>query len=384
MFGRTIRIARIAGIPIGISPWWLAIVALFTWMLGSSYFPEAVQGISPALAYALGFASVLLLFTSLLLHELGHAIVARRYGVEVDEIDLWLLGGVARMHGEATEPGEELRYSLAGPAVTAFVTACFALLEALLPSSTPASVQALVEYQVWINAVILVFNLLPAFPLDGGRALRALLWRRSGDMQRSTALAAGVGRVFGYAMVGGGLLISLGSGGPNGLWLVLVGFFIATAAGQQAKGAEIRAVFAGEHPSDLMASEVVVIPADFPVSRAVAEYFGHFPYTAFPVIDSNGRAVGLLTIDDVRRVAHVMARSEPSVAEVAERDPELLVSADAELTALLERPAFARVGRAVVVDADSRPVGIVSISDVQRAIRSAQLRAGEQSKQAVG
>ena len=133
MPGRSIRIARIAGIPVGVSPWWLVIVALITWSLGASYFPEVLHGIAPGASYALGLASALLLFASILAHEFGHAIVARRHGIEVEEIDLWLLGGVSRMHGEAHDPSDELRYALAGPAVTALISACFGVVLLALP-----------------------------------------------------------------------------------------------------------------------------------------------------------------------------------------------------------------------------------------------------------
>ncbi len=381
MFGRNIRLGRIAGIPIGVSPWWIAIVALFTWTLGSGYFPEAVHGISPALSYALGLASVLLLFASLLLHEFGHAIVARRHGVEVEEIDLWLLGGVSKLRGEAREPGDELRYALAGPGVSAVVTAFWGVLLVLLPNSSPASVLVLVEYQLLINALILAFNLLPAFPLDGGRALRALLWRRSGSIQRATAVAAAVGRVFGYGLAALGVFLLFSSYAYNGVWLVLVGFFIATAASQQAVGAEVRGAFSGKHADDLMALKVVCIPADLPLERAASDYVARFPYTAFPVVDHRGRALGLVTADRVREAlgshspdsaTHAAAR----VADVSDRDPALLIGEEEDLAVLLERPAFGRVGRAVVVDAGGRAVGLVSITDVERALRSTSLRAG--------
>jgi Zn-dependent protease len=144
--GRSLRIGRIAGIPVGVSPWWLVIVALITWSLGSSYFPEEVHDISPSVAYALGLASALLLFASILLHEFGHAIIARRHGIQVQEIDLWLLGGVSIMRGEAHEPGDELRYALAGPAVTAAIAAIFAGISLLVASSASAVLRALIEY----------------------------------------------------------------------------------------------------------------------------------------------------------------------------------------------------------------------------------------------
>lgn len=239
MPGRSYRIGRIAGIPVGVSPWWLAIVALFTWVLGASYFPEQVHGISPAVSYALGLASVLLLFASILAHEFGHALVARRRGIEVEEIDLWLLGGVSRMRGEAHAPEDELRYALAGPAVTAVLAACFGAAALFLPSSTPATVRALVEYQALINCVLLFFNLMPAFPLDGGRVLRSLLWRRRGDIVRATDTAADVGRAFGYLLIVLGCLEFVG-GAPEGLWLALIGFFVVSAGGAEASATRRR------------------------------------------------------------------------------------------------------------------------------------------------
>ncbi|MDE3070246.1 MAG: site-2 protease family protein [Acidobacteriota bacterium] len=381
MFGSSFRVGRIAGIPIGVSPWWLVIVAFFTWTLGANYFPEAVHGIAPAAAYGLGLASVLLLFAGLLLHELGHAIVARHHGVEVEEIDLWLLGGVSKLHGDAHEPGSELRYALAGPAVSALITAFFGVLMAALPASTPRSVEALVEYQVLINGLILGFNLMPAFPLDGGRVLRALLWRRTGSMQRATVTAARVGRTFGYVLAGLGVLLLFGPASYSGLWLVFIGLFIATAAGQQAMGAELRAAFSGRTAADLMSHPALTIPADTPVDRVADEYFGHYPYTAFPLVDAGNRAVGLITVSGMQSAARLAHGGDPAsarqpVARIAESDPALLVPAETDLTDLLERPAFARVGRAIVIDDAGAPVGLLSITDVQRAMRSSRLRAG--------
>ena len=225
MPGRSFRIGRIAGIPVGVSPWWLLIVALFTWTLGASYYPEVVTGIAPVASYGLGLASVLLLFLSILAHEFGHALVARRHGIEIEEIDLWLLGGVSRMRGEAHAPGDELRYAIAGPAVTAVIGACFGAAALLLPDSTPKALLALIEYEAFVNAAILVLNLMPAFPLDGGRVLRALLWRRSGRLGPATERAAAVGRGFGYLLIVLGV-IELLNGFPEGLWFALIGFFI--------------------------------------------------------------------------------------------------------------------------------------------------------------
>ncbi|MGZ6568705.1 MAG: M50 family metallopeptidase, partial [Solirubrobacteraceae bacterium] len=151
MPGRSIRVARIAGIPVGVSPLWLIIVALITWSLGAGYYPGEVHGITAPESYALGLASALLLFASILAHEFGHALVARRRGVEIEEIDLWLLGGVARMSGRPRSASDELRFALAGPAVTAVVAAVFGALALGLPGSTPAALRAVIRYQAEVN-----------------------------------------------------------------------------------------------------------------------------------------------------------------------------------------------------------------------------------------
>jgi Zn-dependent protease len=375
MPGRSFRIGRIAGIPVGVSPLWLVIVALITWSLGASYFPEEIHGIAPLASYALGLASALLLFASILAHEFGHALVARRRGIEVEEIDLWLLGGVSRMRGEAHTPDDELRYALAGPAVTAAIGAAFAVTLLLLPASTPAAITALVEYQALINGLLFVFNLMPAFPLDGGRVLRSLLWRRSGDIRRSTATAAGIGRGFGYLLIGLGGLEFL-SGAPQGLWLALIGFFVVTAAGAQAVGAQVQAVFSGMHARELMSAPVVSMPAHLSAAQAGRDYFLTHRFTSFPVVDDTGRALGLVSLAQIEALSPDQ-RELRRMDELAERDPSLIVGEEDEVTGLLERAAFARVGRAVVVDPLGRPVGLLSITDVERALRVSLLSDGQ-------
>lgn len=371
MPGRSFRIARIAGIPVGVSPWWLIIVGLITWSLGASYFPSVVNDISPALSYTLGLVSALLLFLSILLHEFGHAIVARRHGIEVEEIDLWLLGGVSKMRNEAHDPDDELRYALAGPAVTAAVALLFGAISLALPESTSEVVRALVDYQLLVNVLILGFNLLPAFPLDGGRVLRSLLWRHSRDLERSTATAASVGRVFGYAMIAIGVL-SLFSGYAGGLWLAVIGLFLVVASGAQAISAQVQATFSGVPARELMSTPVVSIPLDVSLERAGSDYFLPYRYTAFPVIDTLGHFGGVIAVSRLEQIP-AYQRASRTVADVADRDPELAIGEEEDVAALLTRPAFGRVGRAVVVDASGSPVGLLSITDIERVMRAARL-----------
>ncbi len=354
----------------GVSPWWLLIVALITWSLGASYFPEQISGLAPAVGYLLGLVSALLLFASILAHEFGHAIVARRHGIEVEEIDLWLLGGVSKMRGEAHEPGDELRYALAGPLVTAAIAACFGIAAALLPAGTPQVVIALVDYQLAVNVLILAFNLMPAFPLDGGRVLRSVLWERWHNLERATSTAATVGRGFGYLLIGLGVLELL-AGGVEGIWLAMIGVFIVFAAGAQAMGSKIEAALSGITAAQLMSTPVVNIDGASTLRDAAGEYFKPYGYTAFPVVDAAGRAIGLITLAALERLARRDAGM--TVAQAADADPALLIHQDDDVAKLLGVPAFARVGRAAVIDEDRQPVGLLSVTDVQRALRASGL-----------
>jgi Zn-dependent protease len=369
---RSLRIGRLAGIPIGLQPLWLLIVALITWGLGEAYYPDEVPGIAPAGAYALGLVSALLLFASILLHELGHAIVARRHGVEIEEIDLWLLGGVAKMKGLPHEARDELRFALAGPAVTLAIALAFGLLAVALPASTPAGLEALIAYQAFVNTAILIFNLLPAFPLDGGRVARALIWSRTGDMERATSLAATIGRGFGYAMIALGLLAAI-AGGAGGLWLVIVGFFVVLAGRGEEAGVRVRTAFAGREAGRFMSYPAVTIPAATEVDEAVERYFVQYRFSAFPVTE-DGTLIGMVDMEAITAVP-AQRRARTRVGEIATNDPDLFIGEDQDVAELLERPGFQRAGRAVVLTGRGA-FGILSITDVQRALRAQDLRSG--------
>lgn len=369
---RSIRLGHLAGIPIGVQPLWLLIVGLITWSLGAVYYPDRAPGIAPVAAYSLGLLSALLLFASILLHELGHSVVARRHGVEIEEIDLWLLGGVARMKGYPKTWSDELKFALAGPAVTLAIAAGFALIAVALPADAPDAVRAVVEYQLLVNAAILVFNLLPAFPLDGGRAARSLLWSRSGDLGKATATAAAVGRGFGYAMVGLGIFL-VAAGAVGGLWLAVVGFFVVLAAKAEEGGLRVRTALAHRQAGKFMAFPAVVVPAEITVEDAVESYFLKHRYTAFPVV-RGGSPIGLIDVAAIERVP-ARRRSSTVVGELVEADPELVIEESQDVAELLERPAFQRVGRAVVRRGNGE-LGLISITDVNRALRAIELASG--------
>ncbi|HET7119917.1 MAG TPA: site-2 protease family protein [Solirubrobacterales bacterium] len=375
---RSIRVGRLAGIPIGVQPLWLAIVALITWSLGAVYYPDQAPGIAPGAAYALGLLSALLLFASILLHELGHAIVARRHGVAIEEIDLWLLGGVARMRGYPKRALDELRFAIAGPAVTLVIAAVFGAILVVLPSSTPDWLTAVVSYQAMINAVILVFNMLPAFPLDGGRVTRALIWWRRGDISSATETAAAIGRGLGYGMIGLGVF-SFFAGAFGGLWLALIGLFVVAAAKAEENGLRIRVALSGRSAGRLMTCPALAIPADLSLAEAIESYFVDAKHPAFPVVEG-GRLVGILDLEAVRRVPRER-RATTSAGEASFDDPSLVIGEEQDVAEMLERPAFVRVGRAMVLTADGR-IGVLSISDVNRVLRALELAGAAPSRAA--
>jgi Zn-dependent protease len=374
---RSVRVGRLSGIPIGIQPLWLVIVALITVSLGATYYPDQVSGLPPAAAYGLGLLSALLLFASILLHELGHAIVARRHGVEIEEVDLWLLGGVARMSSYPKTAGDELRFALAGPGVTLVIASLFGLIAIALPASTPKAVTAVVAYQLFVNVAILAFNLLPAFPLDGGRVTRALIWRYTRDLLRATTLAASIGRGLGYGMVGLGVFAAL-VGGFGGLWLALIGVFVIAAAKAEAEGLRVRLAFSGREVGNLATFPAVCVPARISVEDAVRDYFIPRRFAAFPVLEGE-RLVGLIDRAAIGRVP-ASRRDVTTVGEACIDEPSLRVDESTDAAELLERPAFQRTGRAIVTGRDGR-LGIVSITDVNQVLRALEL-AGEPTMRA--
>jgi CBS domain-containing protein len=273
------------------------------------------------------------------------------------------------MKGYPKTAADELRFALAGPAVTAAVAAVFGAVALALPSSAPGALRAVIDYQVYVNTAILAFNLLPAFPLDGGRVARALIWGWKGDLSRATAMAATIGRGFGYAMIALGVFATA-AGAVGGLWLALIGFFVIMAARAEEGGLRVRTAFSGREAGRLMSYPAVTVPAEISVEDAVASFFVQYRYTAFPVMEA-GRPVGLLDTHAIERVPAGRRATTP-VREAAHIGPDLIVGEHEDVAELLERPSFQRVGRAVVTT-ERGGVGILSITDVDRVLRALEL-----------
>jgi Zn-dependent protease len=361
----TVKLGRIAGVAVGVHWSVLAIVALLVVGL-SNHFGRMVPGY-PWAAYPLVAALASVLFVlSLLAHEMAHAIVAQRNGVEVDGITLWLLGGVARLRSEASTPGADFRISAIGPLTSLLVAALFGATAWLAELADMNSlVVAVPRYLAAINVVLAVFNLVPAAPLDGGRILRAGVWAWRGDRLTATVVAARAGRIFGFTLIALGIFQAIGGLG-GGLWWILLGLFVVTMASAEEHQARTSNALAGIRVRDVMTEH----PETAERNSTVAEFLRDIAllrrYSAFPLLDDAGRLHGLVTLNRIRGVPAELRATTP-LGEVACPPDEIpLAKPDEPLSALLPRLRGCTDGRALVF-ADDRLVGIVSPSDISRA-----------------
>ena len=379
--GSSIQLARVFGIRIGVDVSWFIVLFLLIWQL-SGYYEDVTPGSN---AFLLATVSALLFFLSILLHELGHALVAIRNGIPIQGIDLWMFGGVATLGRDTDSPGVEFRVAIAGPLVTlAIALLCFALgvlvsnadqvvdSTRFVESGVQGATTAVLGYLASINIIVLLFNLVPGFPLDGGRITRAIIWWRTGDRNRSTRFAARLGRGVGWLMVGGGVLMFTVDFAA-GLWLAFIGFFLTQAA----RSAEVQATFAGriEHlrVSDVMDAEPVAIPETLTLDRAEDEFFLRYGWRWFPVVDATGHLVGVVSHEALQSLPEQVRSSRP-VASVMARDETgsgLRVGLEEPLETLLGQEGLARLGAIMAVDRDGVLRGIVTVEAVRRALRGA-------------
>jgi Zn-dependent protease/predicted transcriptional regulator len=300
----------------------------------------------------------------LLAHELAHALVARRAGLPVEGITLWALGGVSKLGGDSPDAPTELRIAVVGPLTSlALGLLFFAITVSGAALGVPDLLVATLGWLATINVVLGLFNLIPAFPLDGGRVLRAILWKSHGDRLRATRTASTAGRVFGYALVGLGVVAFMSGLVVNGLWLALLGWFVINIARAERLQIEQHELLRGVTVADVMTREPFSVPPDIDVQRLLEQYVLTERYSSYPVVGPNGRFLGLTTLDAIRRVPPDRRSQTPVLAAAFAADDVVQVSADALLEQVLPRLASTRAGRIVVVQ-DGRLIGLVSHTDV--------------------
>lgn len=359
----TFSLGRIAGIEVGVNWSWLFIFGLITWTLGEVVFPANNPGLGEGAYWTMAVAAAVVFFASLLAHELGHALEARRQGVEIEGITLWLFGGVAKFKGMYPTAGAEFRIAVAGPLVSAVLGGIFLAVSVGL--ALPAALDGVLFWLGYINFLLLAFNMLPALPLDGGRVLHSALWGYR-DLGWATRVAAGIGRGFGYLMIGGGIALLFVGGGISGLWLAVLGWFLNQAAASEARLLAAREALKGLQVRDLMVREPVTVRPDLTIGQFMDQIAWESRYTTYPVVE-DGRTLGLLAFRCVAQVPRGEWDERRLRECMIEQDEVPVVREDEEAAEALAELSQSGVNRALVLQ-NGRLAGLLSATDVARAL----------------
>jgi len=358
--GGTVRVLTIRGIPINIHVSWLVIYGLITWTLAVGYFPHALPNLPATTYWANGLLAALLLFVSVLLHELSHSFVAIAHGLSVRGITLHVFGGVSHLEDEPPTPRAEFLIAVVGP-ITSFAIA--AVLWAINASGLvpPGSAQAVVSYLVLVNLAVGIFNLVPGFPLDGGRILRAALWKWKGTLDQATYVASRVGVAFAFALMALGVLQIFGGAVLGGVWFIIIGMFLRGAADASYSQMALREALAHLPVRDIMTREVVTVPVQATVAQLAEAFWSHH-VTSFPVVDG-GVVRGIASVQQVHGVP-AEQRTERRVSEIMRPvSDDLIVGPNDSVFDALGKASRNQVGRLAVLEG-SRLVGYLSLKDI--------------------
>jgi Zn-dependent protease/predicted transcriptional regulator len=363
MWGNRVTLFKLMGFEVRIDASWLILAVLITWSLATGYFPMDYEDLPPATYWWMGAAGALGLFASIVFHELCHSIVARKFGIPMKGITLFIFGGVAEMDQEPPSPKSEFLMAIAGPISSGFLAFLFYQLHHLsgsLALSTP--LQGVLHYLSWINAILAVFNLVPAFPLDGGRVLRSILWHFKNNLRWATRVASNCGAGFGLILIFLGIITFLGGNIIGGLWWVLIGLFLRGASRTSYEQLLIQKAFEGEPVRRFMKSDPMTVPRWLSVKEFVEEYVYKYHFKMFPVQD-DGRLVGCITTRNVKEVPQE-EWGRRTVGEIA-RDctPENSISPDADALAALSVMSKGGHSRLIVLE-QGRLVGVISMKDL--------------------
>ena len=370
MSRHNIPIGRILGIPIGLDYSWFVVLAVMTWTLGTGYYPAEFKNWPSFLYWLMGALTALLLFASVLLHELGHSVVALRFGIPVKSITLYMIGGVAQIGSEPPSATAEFLVAVAGPLVSLVLAAIFHLLQPLVSTVEPLA--GLAKYLAYMNFALALLNMIPGYPLDGGRVFRAALWAGTGDLRRATRIAATAGRIFGFMFIMIGVLQMFGGNLVGGLWIAFIGWFLEMAATGQLAQTVLQDLLKGRSVAQAMSNRGATISADLTLQALVDEHIlGDGQHERCFLVDQQGKTTGLMTLQRLKEVP----RSRWAGTRVGEvmlaLDRSVRVEASTGLWDALQKMDRSGVNQVPVTQGD-RVVGMLKREDVISFLRTLQ------------
>jgi Zn-dependent protease/predicted transcriptional regulator len=362
----TLQLGRVLGIPVRLHWSWFLILGVLTWSLAAGYLPVRLPAASAGELWVYGFLAALLLFASVLLHEMSHAMMARRYGLPVAGITLHVFGGVSELQREPDSPRSEFLMAVVGPVTSYGVAgACWVILR--LTGLGDGAV-AVLEYLLRINILVGTFNLVPGFPLDGGRLLRSLLWAWGGSLARATQLASRIGEMVGLVLVFWGGMRLFAGAVVGGLWFILIGLFLRQAAASSYQQLVWRRSLERIPVRDAMTRDVIAVPGEATIERVVDDYFWPHHVASFPVLDDGQRVAGVVTMGLVKSVPRERWGSTAVREIMTPLRDDLTIAPGASCWEAFEKLARNDIGRVVVL-ADRGLVGYLSIKDVLHLIQ---------------
>jgi Zn-dependent protease/CBS domain-containing protein len=339
--------------------------------LSAGYLPRTFPGQPTQTYWVAGLFATLLFFSSVMLHELAHSLVAIRQGIDIPEITLFIFGGVSRLSQEPTDPKTEFKIAVVGPLTSFALAAAFGVLRVFLQGFEPSLMVVVIGYLAWINLALGIFNLIPGFPLDGGRLLRAFLWWRTGSLTRATKVASDFGKGFAVAiMILGGLQIFAGAL-VNGLWFIFIGMFLRGMSVQGYEELVIRKALEGVHVEEVMVREVVSVPPDLTVSQLIHDYFLHYAFRGFPVVE-NGRVLGVVSVAAVRQLPREVYDNRQVADIMTPLQDDLLIEAQASLADALVKMSRQEQDRLLVLKGE-KLAGLVTKTGLLRFVQIKQV-----------
>ncbi len=364
MFDRGIKLFRLMGFEVKADLSWIVLAFLVAWSLSTGLFPMQVKDLSTGTYWMMGILGAAGLFVSIILHEFSHSVVARKRGMPMKGITLFIFGGVAEMEDEPPEPGTELMMAAAGPLASIAIALTFYGLYSIgADGLISAPARAVIGYLALINALLAGFNLVPAYPLDGGRVLRAILWAVKKDIHWATRVSSAVGSAFGFFLIFMGILNIFRGNFIGGMWWVLIGMFLNSAARMSYQRLITRRALEGEPVRRFMSENPVTVPPSMTVDRLVEEAIYRHHHKMYPVVSEDGRLVGCISTRDVKSVPRDEWARKTAGDLSSSCSPDNTIAPDEDATKALSAMNRSRESRLMVVD-HGRLVGILALKDL--------------------